>query len=150
MNNPHALGIGFMEDALRAAFGPNFWIRVQMTMDLSPLSVVDPDLAVIAGGIRSHVGSNNPTTALLVGEVADTSLYFDRNTKANLYAASGIADYWILNVRDAQLEVYRDPQPDASARFGHRYASRTILENGDIVSPLAAPSANIAVDDLLP
>src|SRR5262245_8479191 len=126
MKNLHALGISFTEDALRLAFGPSYWVRVQMSLDLSPASVVDPDLAVIAGSARSHVGSNNPTSALLVVEVADTTLYFDRNTKADLYAGAGITDYWIVNVRDNQLEVYRDPRPDPTARSGHRYARRTI------------------------
>lgn len=150
MNNPHAIGIGLANDALRLAFGQPYWVRVQMSLDLSPWSVVDPDLAVVAGNVRSHVGSSNPTSALLIVEVSDTTLAYDRNIKANLYAASGIADYWILNVRDSQLEVYRDAQPEASARFGHRYAARTILDNGDVVSPLAAPAASIAVADLLP
>src|SRR5204862_46858 len=93
--------------------------------------------------------ASNPTTALLVVEVADTTLSYDRNTKASLYAASGIADYWIVNIPGQQLEVFRDPVPDASARFGVRYSSRTILVAGDVVSPLALPAAQVPVADLL-
>ena len=52
--NYHAMGIKLTEDALNAACGPNYWVRVQMTLDLRPHSVVDPDLAVIAGAIRTH------------------------------------------------------------------------------------------------
>jgi Uma2 family endonuclease len=148
--NWHALGIGFTDNVLRAAFGPNFWVRIQMSLDLSPLSVPDPDLAVVAGAIGTHRTVNNPTTALLVVEVSETTLAYDRNVKSSLYAAARISDYWILNLVDRQLEVYRDPAPDAAAPHGFRYQGRTILDAGDRVSPLALPGASIAVADLLP
>jgi Uma2 family endonuclease len=148
--NEHALGIAFVDNPLRLAFGPNYWVRIQMSLDLKPHSVPDPDLVVIPGAFYTHVGKPNPTTALLVVEVADTTLSFDRNHKACLYAASGIADYWIVNLVDRQLEVYRDPVPDAARPFGHRYGSRTDLGPADPVTPLALPGTSIAVADLLP
>src|SRR5947208_1329284 len=74
--NWHALGIGFTDNALRAAFGPNYWVRIQMSLDLSPLSVPDPDLAVIAGAIGTHRTGNNPTAALLIVEVSETTLSY--------------------------------------------------------------------------
>jgi Uma2 family endonuclease len=148
--NWHALGIGKTEHALRTAFGPNFWVRGQMSLDLSPLSVPDPDVAVIAGAMQTHRTRANPRTALLVVEVAETTLSYDRNAKASLYAASGIADYWIINILGAQLEVYRDPVANPQARFGHNYSSLTILRAGDVVSPLALPGVSIQVADLLP
>jgi Uma2 family endonuclease len=148
---PHAVGISLTVDALRRAFGPEYWVRNQGTLDLSQRSVVDPDAAVVPGNVRSHRGqTDNPTTSLLVVEVADTTLDFDRNAKASLYAASGIADYWILNLVDRQLEVYRDPVADPTKSFGHRYATRTDLGPADSVCPLALPGASIAVADLLP
>ncbi len=148
--NEHAISIKLAEDALEAIFGVNFWVRTQMSLDLSPHSVPDPDLAVIPGNFRSYVGQGIPTSALLVVEVSETTLYYDRNQKASLYAASGIADYWIINVVQRQVEVYRDPVPDATQAFGYRYASRTILDPGEVVSPLALPGATVAVADLLP
>lgn len=150
MKNWHALGIKALDDFLSREFGHGYWVRVQMSIDLSPHSVPDPDIVVIAGGYRSHRGPNNPTSALLIVEVSDTTLRFDRRVKKSLYAASGIADYWILNLVDDQLEVYRDPIPDAKTRFGWTYSSRVDLLSGATVSPLALPGANIAVADLLP
>jgi Uma2 family endonuclease len=151
--NFHAFGIQFMDDALTAVFSPNFWVRVQMSLDLSPDSIPDPDLAVIAGSARAHLQANrspnNPTSALLFVEVSETTLAYDRGDKMSLYAASGIADYWVLNIPDRQLEVYRNPVADASQRFGFRYAQVTILQDGDFVSPLAASAAQIAVADVL-
>jgi Uma2 family endonuclease len=148
--NYHALGIKLTEDALVAAFGPGFWIRNQMSIDLHPYSVPDPDLAVITGAPRTHDPAYNPTTALLIVEISESTLRFDRGPKLSLYARVNIAEYWILNLVDRQLEVYRDPGPDPSRRYGYGYATTLVLAVGDKVSPLAAPSAQIAVVDLLP
>jgi Uma2 family endonuclease len=152
--NLHAFGIKFTENAMIAAFGPNFWVRVQMSIDLSPHSVPDPDLAVIAGSAQSHYQASrttpNPKTALLIVEVSHTTLAYDQGHKMSLYAAAGIADYWIVNIPDQQLEVYRQPIADASEPFGSRYANVAILKAGDIVSPLAAPAAQVPVADLIP
>ena len=150
MKNWHALGVAALDDILSREFGPGYWVRVQMSIDLSPHSLPDPDIAVIAGGYRSHRGPNNPTTALLLVEVSDTTLRYDRRVKTSLYAAAGIADYWILNLVDRQLEVYREPVPDPNARFGWVYASRSDLLPGATISPLSLPGASIAIADLLP
>jgi Uma2 family endonuclease len=82
--------------------------------------------------------------------VSETTLAYDRGRKASLYAASGIADYWIVNLVQRQLEIYRNPIADASQPFGFRYDQRTILNPNDHASPLAAPPARILVADLLP
>jgi Uma2 family endonuclease len=147
--NIHAVGIKLTEDALIVAFGPGYWVRVQASLDLSPLSVPDPDIAVVQGSPR-QAGPSNPTSALLIVEVSETTLTFDRTRKASLYAASAIQDHWIVNLVQRQVEVHRKPVPDAGQPFGWRYADVTILDPGDSIAPLAAPQAKVAVDDLLP
>jgi hypothetical protein len=139
----------FVKDALEAGFNLNFWVRVRASLDLTADSVPDPDLAVVPGAPRSWVSKPVPTSALLVVEVSDTTLWFDRGRKMSLYAAAGIADYWILNIPDEHLEVHRDPVADASQRFGFRYGQVTVLRAGDVVSPLALPAAQIPVADLI-
>lgn len=148
--NYHAMGVSLSEDALRIAFGPGFWIRVQMTLNLNPYSLPDPDLAVVQGSIRTWPIHQNPTSALLTMEVSETTLRYDRETKGSLYAVVRIADYWILNLVDRQLEVYRDPVADATKPYGMGYGSVMIFGPHDSVRPLAAPQAGIAVADLLP
>ena len=145
----HLAGIDLTAGALQAAFGPGFWIRRQGTLDLSPHGVPDPDVAVITGG-PSGARRTVPTSALLVVEVSDSSLNFDRNRKGSLYAAAGVADYWIVNLVQRQLEVHRVPTADAAQPFGFGYSSRTILDPGDAIAPLAAPTGRVAVADLLP
>jgi Uma2 family endonuclease len=148
--NFHAAAISLTQDALNAAFGPGHWVRVQMSLDLTPLSVPDPDLAVVPGSPRQVKSAQNPTTALLIVEVSETTLRFDRGRKASLYARAGIADYWIVNLVDRQLEVRRNPVSDGNQPYGFRYADEMILSPADFVTPLGAPQARISVVDLLP
>jgi Uma2 family endonuclease len=82
--------------------------------------------------------------------VADSSLAFDRAEKGSLYARAGIADYWILNLPDQVLEVYREPAAAPHAPYGHRYGATITLAPRDLVSPLSVPTAAILVASLLP
>jgi Uma2 family endonuclease len=87
---------------------------------------------------------------VLLVEVADSSLDFDRQRKGSLYARAWIEDYWIVNLVDHVLEVYRNPGADESAYYGWRYRLVTTLAPPAAASPLAFPSIQIAVSDLLP
>ncbi len=86
---------------------------------------------------------------MLVVEVADSSLALDRLRKGGLYARAGIADYWIVNLIDEVLEVYRDPVAGPSKLGGWKYDSVRLLRRNSIVTPLAAPRARIRVEALL-
>jgi Uma2 family endonuclease len=149
-SNLHALACELTRTALASAFGPGHWVRVQMPLDFTPRSSPDPDVAVIVGDPRTHNTRDNPRSALLVVEVADTSLSYDRHTKANLYAAGGVSDYWIINLVDGRVEVRRSPVADPAEEFGHCYTTLTILRPGDSAIPLALPGKAITVAELLP
>lgn len=147
--NRHTAGMTLVLRALDRVFRSGYWVRGQGTLDLSPSSMPDPDVAVVVGD-PANPEPDLPTTALLVVEVSDSSLSDDRNWKASLYASAGIADYWILNLQDNQLEIRRDPKKDKTQDFGYGYATLRTLVSGDLASPLAAPTAQIPVADLLP
>jgi Uma2 family endonuclease len=85
-----------------------------------------------------------------VVEVAESSLDFDRTRKGSLYARAAIPDYWVVNLVDGVVEVYRDPEPDASAAFGWQYRSVTRLAPPATVAPLGFSGERIEVADLLP
>jgi Putative restriction endonuclease len=87
---------------------------------------------------------------VLVVEIAETSLTLDREHKSGLYARAGVADYWIVNLREAVLEIYRQPEPSASRPTGWEYRSTPRLAPGTTTSPLAAPDRSLAVADLPP
>ncbi len=136
-------------EALRAVFGPGWYVRQAQGLDTGRHSLLEPDVAVVVGSIRDYTDAH-PTTAALVIEVGDTTLRKDRTIKAHLYARAGIADYWIINLVDRQLEVHRVPGPDPARRGRFRYAEVTIVPEAGNMAPLAAPGSLIAVADLLP
>lgn len=146
---PHFTAVGLVEDALRQVFGTGWTVRARGPIALDEDSEPEPDLAVVPGSRRDHSRSH-PSHPVLIVEVADSSLAFDRGDKAGLYARAGIADYWILDLSDRVLEVYREPVIASPAQYGHRYGATITLGPRDMVSPLAAPTAAILVADLLP
>lgn len=145
--NKHFATIDEVREVLAGVFGDGFWVRAQATLDLSPHGVPDPDIAVVKG-TRKPARDDNPTAAELVVEVSDSRLAYDRTTKASLYAAAGVPEYWVVNVPDRVLEVRRDPRPDAAAEFGAAYGSLATLAPGAAVAPLARPDAAIPVERL--
>ena len=145
---PHAGTIGLVHDVLCDVFGHRH-VRVQLPFALDDASEPEPDLAVVAGTPRDYLRAH-PESALLLVEVAETTLAFARRRKGSLYARAGIAEYWVVNVAAGALEVYRSPGQDDEARYGHAYRETIVLRPGDVVAPLAAPDMRIAVADLLP
>jgi Uma2 family endonuclease len=138
----HAGAIDLCAEILRRVFAADHTVRVQHPLAIDPDDEPEPDVAVVRGGPREHL-SEHPHEAVLVIEVAESSLDYDRGDKALLYARAGFPDYWIVNLVDRRVEVYRDPAPTG-------YRSVIALVAGDEVAPLGAPSGTIAVDALLP
>ena len=147
-NSPHATAVGAADDALRAALPPGFIVRAQMPVALDDESAPEPDLAVVPGR-RADYQLAHPRGAVLVVEVADSSLQFDRDEKGSLYARARIAEYWIVNLIDRVLEVYRDPESDPAAPHGWGYRSVSRLAPPAVVTPVALPLAQVRVGDLL-
>jgi Uma2 family endonuclease len=144
----HAMSLTLTAEAARGAFGKGYTYRVQMPLNVAGDSEPEPDLTVIRGSPRSV--RKHPTTAVLIVEVSDTTLAYDRMRKASLYASRGLRDYWIINLVDRVVEVRRKPTADEDAPFGHSYAQTTIYRPGEAISPLGARKAKVRVADLLP
>lgn len=140
-NSPHTTALHLCLQFLTRAF-PDCYVRVQSPLALDDDSEPEPDLAVVEGTIQDYA-DGHPTTAVLVVEVADSSLAHDVETKIPLYARSGIPEAWLVNLKAKTLEVYREPGTDA-------YRSRQIFRKGDAASPLACSEAQVVVADLFP
>ncbi|MBI3725898.1 Uma2 family endonuclease [bacterium] len=148
MGSRHATVVGHIADCLRRVVGPDVHVREQAPLRLAFDAEPEPDVALVAG-VRDDYRDAHPTTALLVVEVADSTLRFDRDEKASLYAKAGIADYWIANLVDDVLEVRRDPRPSPRAKHGWAHRSTKTIKLSGAVSPLAVPAARIKVADFL-
>ena len=143
ISSPHWKSVILTGAALRRIFNDTFTVAEQNAFDGGPRSEPLPDVAVYAGDVRDFAAL--PSHALLIVEISLTTLKFDRTRKARLYAAAGVADYWIVNLEERVLEVHRQP----STRTG-LYADTQIFDAKARLSPLAAPDVNIAVAELLP
>jgi len=143
-NSFHSTAFRLAHEALRLLFplSEGFEIRDQLPLALSEHSQPEPDLAVVSGRIQDY-RDHHPTTALLVMEIADSSLLHDRKRKIPLYARCGIPEAWLLHLARRALEVYRDP-------VNGIYQTRITLRAGDTVTPLGRPGLLLAVADLLP
>lgn len=143
-NPPHDAAVAMTDDALREAVGTRAAIRVQMSFLVGGLSVPQPDVAVVPGR-NADYQAKHPTSALLIVEVADSSLIQDRITKAAMYAAAAVPEYWIVNLAGDCVEVFRSPGSEA-----RRYAQVHTARRGDRLEIVSIPGAGVTVDDLLP
>jgi Uma2 family endonuclease len=145
----HATGVSLVHDAVRAAFGDQVHVRVQLPLALGAASEPEPDVAIVAGLARDYRDAH-PQSALLIVEVADTTLTYDRGVKGSLYARAVVPEYWIVNLTESIVEIYRDPAPDSRARFGWYYGVASRFGPGESIIPLSLPATRVPVVDLLP
>jgi Uma2 family endonuclease len=148
MSSKHGMVIYLVQKVLERVFMDGYLVVAQTPLDLGEASEPQPDIAVYAGSAFDYLDSK-PTQALLVVEVADSSLRYDRGQKASLYAKAGIEDYWIINLKDAALEIYRTPVAAPTQPYGYSYKMVSSLKAQDTISPLAAPQVHISVGELL-
>jgi Uma2 family endonuclease len=140
----HTSALGRTDRLLQNLFGNLAWVRMQDPIALDDNSEPEPDIAVVRIDPFDYATHHpTPSEVYLIIEVADSSLAYDREIKANIYARSGIVDYWVLNVNERQLHVFREPADDG-------YQSEVILEETASISPLQFPAFNIAIGEILP
>ncbi|MHB8574443.1 MAG: Uma2 family endonuclease [Dehalococcoidia bacterium] len=144
MGEPHMICIGNLMELFVRRLPRSASVRIQGPVRLPPHSQPEPDVAIVRGRVRDYLPHHpNPDEVLLAVEVAKTSLRYDRNVKLPLYAAAGIREVWIVDLKGSRIFVYRSPN-------GGRYEEQTTVARGGMLSPLAFPELSIAVDDVLP
>ena len=118
-------------------------VRVQNPVRLSRRSEPEPDLALVRNeserGRSYRVDHPTAEDALLVVEVADSSLEYDLHTKAPMYARYGLPEVWIADLNHEQVLEFRDPGPDG-------YKTTRVVRRGESLNPLAFPSLTVSVD----
>jgi Uma2 family endonuclease len=142
---PHTTGLRLTQLSLEEAFDGAFEVRVQMPITLPDGTEPEPDIAVAPGTPLDYADHHPRSEELMLAvEISDSSLVKDRGQKLVAYAQAFVAEYWIVNLVNRQLEVYRQPAPEGI------YIDFTIYLPGESVAPLNAPGKPIAVADLLP
>lgn len=146
-NPPHAYVIRALLTWLTSVFGAQH-VQIQSTIRVSDAdgehNEPEPDAAVTAQPYTAYIEQHpGPDDLLLVAEVSDTTLRFDRTTKAALYARAGIREYWIIDLAGRQVFVHRQPTPNG-------YTEITAYGADETLAPLARPDDSVRVAELLP
>jgi Uma2 family endonuclease len=141
---PHVIALVLLGNWLRGVFG-NRRVNTDAPIDVAhnPTSEPEPDLTVLKRDVTEFKVNPGPEDLHLVAEISDSTLAFDRTTKAALYARAGIIEYWVLDIPNRRMIVHRDPE-------GGRYTSVQAYSEEESVSPLAAPTAALRVKDVIP
>jgi len=118
-------------------------IAAQDPLELGDLSEPDPDFMLLQPHSDFYY-ENHPVASdvFLLIEISDSSLKFDQNQKLRLYALHNIPEYWLLNIKDACLEVYRQP-------YDGLYAEKTTLRAGDNITLSQLNDININIAEIL-
>jgi Uma2 family endonuclease len=138
----HARALRTLNRLLVKSLSAEYEVLPQLPLTLDDGSEPEPDLAVVRAADAADA-TRHPTTAVLVIEVASSSLDIDR-AKAAIYAGAGVAEYWIVNIDEELIEVYRDPAPATS-----RYTTTIRAARGESLTAQAVPDIVVAVDDVI-
>jgi len=150
LNPPHAATTTLLMSAFYEQISGQCNIRIQQPIILrGPKSEPEPDI-VLAKRRADFYARQHPQTEdiLLVVEVSDATLRYDRTTKKRDYAATGITEYWIINLVNERIEVYRDP--DSSVAGKADYNTKLTFTRGQMLAPLEFPDCQIEVSEVLP
>jgi Uma2 family endonuclease len=140
---PHS-GITIRLNRLFSLRSKGRWIvSVQSAVRLDSHSEPQPDVVLLKPAPDDYTSHHPaPDDVLLLIEVADSSLEFDRSKKLAVYARAGISEVWIVNLQDSTIEVYREPHFTG-------YEKRTVLSAGQKAAPAAFPDVDVDVAELL-
>lgn len=132
------LNFDFSEQARR-----RYMISPQNPVELERYSAPQPDLVLVPMSRRHARRHPTPAEVFLIIEVSDSSLKYDREEKRKAYASVGIREFWIMNLEDDQLEIYRQPN-------GGAYEEEIIVPADGSASPLAFPDVRISLPEIIP
>ena len=124
--------------------GDRFFLRIQNPILLNDGSEPQPDVALLRRRPEGYAAAHpTPADVLLVIEVADSSLEYDREVKVHLYGRAGVPETWVKNLPEDCIERFTEPGPEG-------YGQHTIHRRGETLTPVSLPDLELPVDELLP
>jgi Uma2 family endonuclease len=143
IGSEHAGTVNALTHRLVLAVGDRAVVAVQNPVELDDLSEPQPDFAVLRPRDDFYRRATpRPEAVLVIIEVADSSLNYDRAVKRSLYARHGIPEFWIVNIKGGEVEVCRDPS-------GEEYKSVIPVGRDGVLEPALLPGVRIPVSALI-
>jgi len=138
-NRRHAYATTKLNRLLMNGYGDGYHVRVQLPIQIDDYSEPEPDFAVVSDA-QLEASGEHPCEAILLVEVADTSLAFDRIKKARLYGRAGFPEYWVANLREGTLIVHTQPTESGYQKVETFCASdpNCPVALGSVLAPQAA------------
>ncbi|MFO1430795.1 MAG: Uma2 family endonuclease [Candidatus Competibacteraceae bacterium] len=140
IGSPHADYVDRLAELLISQVHGKFRVRIQNPIQLDNYSEPEPDV-VIAKDRSYREAHPGPQDILLLIEVADTTLKYDRNIKIPLYARSGIPEVWLIDIQNQRLEIHRQPSQEG-------YRQILLPASNEAVSPLLVDGVSIRMAEL--
>ncbi len=143
IGNRHAFCVDWLTRFWILALAERAIVRVQNPVRLNDSSEPEPDVTLLEWKDDFYAsGHPGPQDVLLVIEVADSTVDFDRNQKLQLYARAGITEVWIVNLQDRRVETYTEPE-------GDQYGSVRYYGPGESVAPMHFPDIGLVVEQII-
>ena len=143
IGNRHQHSVDWVAHLMGPAIGRQAMVQVRGPIQLEDFTMPEPDIAVIRRRSVNDLAPVLPSDVYLLVEVADSSLEFDLGEKLARYAAAGIPEVWVANLRDGELVVNTNPE-------GAAYANIRVIPLGGRVSPQAFPDVMLELADFIP
>ena len=138
----HSKAVRRLSKAFLSASQDRFAVGVHDPIILSEYSEPEPDLVLLANEVDAYEGLPESRHAYLIVEVSDSALSFDRDSKLKAYARAGIAELWIVNLKENAIEVYREPSEET-------YSSRRIARGNERVAPSLCSDVKVTVSKIV-
>ena len=140
----HADNVNELNEVLAGYAPGRFRIGIQNPIHLDNGSEPQPDVVLLRRRPEGY-GAAHPTPAdvLLIIEVADSTLNYDREVKAHIYGRNNVPETWVRNLPDDCIERFSEPGPNG-------YGQHTVHRRGKTITPVSLPNLRLAVADLLP
>ncbi len=144
IGNPHIASVDKLTRLMGEAVGRRAILRVQSPVTLDEYTMPEPDLVILRerSDFYAHEAAG-PEDVLLLIEVSDSSLSYDRNAKLALYARFGIPEVWITALPERIMEAHTKPAAGS-------YTRKQTLSPGDTITPECFPDITIPVAEIIP
>jgi Uma2 family endonuclease len=139
----HSYVVISLDALMQRTLGDRAVVVAQGPIRLDRFSEPQPDVLIVRGPREQYASHHaRPEDTLLVIEVAESTLRYDRGEKLRAYARMGIAEYWIVDIAHERLHAFTEPD-------GERYRTEVVVERGGQIAPRALPDDLVALDDIL-